>query len=343
MATTNRPDRVIINSHDDPLIATSANNGFYNRIVNNLQTPLLNVKGIQLDRANFINSSLPLNDANGQLFFCYARTASASAAITLANIQIVRLHPSWFVPAAGFTNFVKNKYYNSVAELVTDLNLAASTGGDNVTYNARWLANDVTFSYNTSTRRITFTGNTATNFYSPVPADFPGLDTYLAAITMNALGGTVAQPYSRPNVFGVTPTMNARLGFAMSYRNRGIFWSANSILGCATTTGIPQANAVGTESDSWPILLGVQNVSIFLNIVNGSGLDSQNRKALLATIPVEAPPLGINSYTASSLQYPALSVANEVYNLEVVFLDENGDPYLIPQNYNTYLELSVLY
>lgn len=343
MSVLNRPDRVIINSHDDPLIATSANNGFYNRIVNNLQTPLLNVKGIQLDRANFINSSLPLNDANGQLFFCYARTASASAAITLANIQIVRLHPSWFVPAASFTNFVKNKYYNSVAELVTDLNSAASTGGDNVTYNARWLANDVTFSYNTSTRRITFTGNTATNFYSPVSADFPGLDTYLAAITMNALGGTVAQPYSRPNVFGVTPTMNARLGFAMSYRNRGIFWSANSILGCATTTGIPQANAVGTESDSWPILLGVQNVSIFLNIVNGSGLDSQNRKALLATIPVEAPPLGINSYTASSLQYPALSVSNEVYNLEVVFLDENGDPYLIPQNYNTYLELSVLY
>jgi hypothetical protein len=238
---------------------------------------------------------------------------------------------------------VKNKYYTSVADLVTDLNLAASTGGDNVTYNARWLANDVTFSYNTATRRITFTGNTATYFYSPVPADFPGLSTYFAALTMNALGGTVAQPYSLTTAYGVAPTMNARLGFAMSYRNRGIFWSANSILGCATTTGIPQANAVGTESDSWPILLGVQNVSIFLNIVNGSGLDSQNRKALLSTIPVEAPPLGINSYTASSLQYPALSVANEVYNLEVVFLDENGDDFLIPQNYNTYLELSVLY
>ena len=343
MTSLNRPDRVIINSHDDPLIATSANNGFYNRIVNNLQTPLLNVKGIQLDRANFINSSLPLNDFNGQLFFCYHRTTSASAAITLANIQIVRLHPSWFVPAASFTAFTKNKYYNYVSELITDLNLAASTGGDNITYNPRWVVNDVTFAFNTATRRITVQGNTAGNFYAPVPADFPGLATYFSAITMNALGGAISQPYSLTTAYGVAPTMNARLGFAMSYRNRGIQWSANSVLGCATTTGIPQANAVTTEGDSWPILLGVQNVSIFLNAVNGSGLDSQNRKALLASIPMEAPPLGINAYTASSLQYPALSVASEVYTLEVVFLDENGDPYLIPQNYNTYLELSVLY
>jgi hypothetical protein len=343
MANLNRPDRAIINSHDDQIIPTSANNGFYNRIVNNLQTPLLNVKAIQLTRANFINSSLPLNDVNGQLFFCYARTASASAAITSANIQIVRLHPSWFVPAASFTAFVKNKYYTSVAELVTDLNLAASTGGDNVTYNARWLVNDVTFAYNTATRRITFTGNTATFFYSPVPSDFPGLNAILSAITMNALGGVKTQPFFSPTAYSVTPTMNARLGFAMSYTNRGVFWGANSVVGCATSTGVPQANTVGTEGDSWPILLGVQNVQVYLNAANGSGIDAQNRKALLASIPVEAPPLGVNSYTTTSLQYPALSVANEIYSLELTLLDEEGNPYLCPQNYNSYFELSILY
>ena len=133
MATTNRPDKVIVNSYDDQIIGTSANNGFYNRIVNNLQTPMLNVKGIQLNRANFINSSLPLNDANGQLIFFYARTESAGATISLADIYIVRLHPSWFVPAASYTTFVKNKYYNYVSDLVTDLNLAAGAGGDLIT------------------------------------------------------------------------------------------------------------------------------------------------------------------------------------------------------------------
>jgi hypothetical protein len=343
MATTNRPDRVIVNSHDDQIIGTSANNGFYNRIVNNLQTPMLNVKGIQLNRANFINSSLPLNDANGQLIFCYARTESSGATISLADIQIVRLHPSWFVPAASFTNFVKNKYYNYVSDLVTDLNLAASAGGDDVTYNARWVSGDVTFAYNQATRRITFTGNTASKWYSPVASDFPGLNTYISALTMNALGGVKSQPFARPTPYSVTPTMNSRLGFALSYGNRGIFWNANSLVGCASSTGVPQANTVGTEGDSWPILLGIQNVQVYLNVVNGSGIDAQNKKALLASIPMEAPPLGVNSYTASSLQYPALSVANEIYNLELTLLDEEGNPYLIPQNYNAYFELSVLY
>jgi hypothetical protein len=343
MATTNRPDRAIINSHDDQIIPTSANNGYFNRIVNNLQTPLLNVKGIQLTRANFINSSLPLNDFNGQLFFCYARTESSGATISLADVQIVRLHPSWFVPAESFTNFVKNKYYNYVSDLVTDLNLAASAGGDDITYNARWVSGDVTFAYNNATRRITFTGNTASKWYSPVSSDFPGLNTYLSAITMNALGGVKAQPYALPTAFSITPTMNARLGFAMSYRNRGVFWNANSLVGCATSTGVPQANTVGTEGDSWPILLGVQNVQVYLNAANGSGIDAQNRKALLASIPMEAPPLGVNSYTTTSLQYPALSVANEIYSLELTLLDEEGNPYLMPQNYNAYFELSVLY
>jgi len=343
MSVLNRPDRAIINSHDDQIIPTSANNGYFNRIVNNLQTPLLNVKGIQLTRANFINSSLPLNDANGQLFFCYARTESAGATISLGDVQIVRLHPSWFVPAASFTNFVKNKYYNYVSDLVTDLNLAAGAGGDDTTYNARWVSGDVTFAYNNATRRITFTGNTASKFYSPVSSDFPGLNTYLSAITMNALGGVKAQPYALPTAFSITPTMNARLGFAMSYRNRGVFWGANSVFGCATSTGVPQANTVGTEGDSWHILLGVQNVQVYLNAANGSGIDAQNGKALLASIPMEAPPLGVNSYTTTSLQYPALSVANEIYSLELTLLDEEGNPYLMPQNYNAYFELSVLY
>jgi len=343
MTSLNRPDRAIINSYDDQIIPTSANNGFYNRIVNNLQTPLLNVKAIQLARANFINSSLPLNDFNGQLFFCYARTESAGATISLGDIQIVRLHPSWFVPAESFTNFVKNKYYNYVSDLVTDLNLAASAGGDDISYNARWVSGDVTFAYNNATRRITFTGNTASKFYSPVAADFPGLNTYLSAITMNALGGVKSQPFARPTAYSVTPTMNARLGFAMSYGNRGVFWGVNSLVGCASSTGVPQANTVGTEGDSWPILLGVQNVNVFLNVVNGSGVDTQNRKALLASIPIEAPPLGINSYTTTSLQYPALSVANEIYSLELTLLDEEGNPFLLPQNYNSFFELSILY
>jgi hypothetical protein len=34
---------------------------------------------------------------------------------------------------------------------------------------------------------------------------------------------------------------------------------------------------------------------------------------------------------------------NEIYNLELTLLDEEGNPYLMPPNYNAFFELSVLY
>lgn len=351
MTTINRPDRITLDSYSDPNLEFNPNNGYFNRIVNNLQTPLLNVKGFQLNRANFINSVLQLNDATGQLLFVYSRNTSTAIPANGSTFRVIRLHPSWFVPAAGFTAFTRNRYFNSVTELVAALNAAASTGGDSATYNPSWIANDISFAYDTTTRRITIQGLTASQFYAPVPADHPAMAAFLSGanqVRMNGFGSSNTYATATPQPYTTQPVpalqlMNSRLGFAMFYGNRGIWWGANSVLGCATSTGVPQANAVNIEADSWPILAGSQNVNLYLNIVNGSGYDSQRGKALLACIPLEAPPLGINSYTTTSLQYPLLSVANEVYNLELIMLDDNGQPFLQPPNYNVNFEFSVLY
>ena len=352
MSTLNRADRVSVDSYSDPNLETTNNSGVFNRIVNNLQTPLLNVKGLQLVRANFVNSSLQLNDCNGQLLFVYSRNTTTAIPSNGSTFKVIRLHPSWFVPRASYTTFTRNKYFNSVTELVAALNAAASTGGDLATYNPSWTAGDVTFAFDTTTRRITMTGNIATNYYTPVSPDHPAMAAFLSGanqVRMNGFtsGGTYAtatpQPYSIGNTYTGIQLMNPRLGFALYYNNRGIWWSSNSILGSATSTGVPQLQTVGIEGDSWPILQSVQNVSVYVNAVAGSGLDSRTGKALIAVIPMEAPPLGINSYTASSLNYPALSVGNEIYSLEITFLDDSGNPFCIPPNYNVNLEFSVLY
>ena len=352
MSTLNRPDRVVVDSFSDPSLESNPNSGLINRFVNNLQTPLLNVKGIQLVRANFVNSSLQLNDNNGQLLFVYSRNTTTAIPSDGSTFRVIRLHPSWFVPRASYTTFTLNKYFNSVTELVAALNAAAATGGDLATYNPSWIAGDVTFAYDTTTRRITMTGNTATNYYAPIPADHPGLAAFLSGanqVRMNGFtsSGTYAtatpQPYTLGNNYVSQQLMNARLGFSMFYSTRGIWWGANSILGCATATGVPQLNAVGTVADSWPILQAIQNVNVYVNAVAGSGLDSKTGKALLACLPMEAPSLGINSYTLSSLNYPALSVGNEVYNFEITLLDDAGNPFYIPANYNACFEMAILY
>lgn len=347
----NRPDKVIIDSFSDPNLDSIGNNAYFSQFSNQLNTPILDVKGIQLLRCNYVNPSLPLNDFNGQLIFVYSRNTTTAIPSDGSTFHVVRLLPSWYVPAASYTTYVKNEYFNTGTELAAALTAAASTGGDSTIYNPSWLVNDITFSFDTATRKISITGNTASNYYAPVPADHPALQAFLTTYTgatpkgvkMNALGssGSYSAAMIQPLNKGVT--MNSRLGFALSYNNRGIFWNANSVQGCATSTGVPQANTVATEADSWPIFLGTQNINVYLSVITGSGYDSRIAKNLLASIPVENAPLGVNSYTLTSVEKPAKSVASEIYTLQINFTDDNGNPFYFLNNMNVQLELNIYY
>lgn len=346
MATTNRPDKISCDAFSDSTITTSPNNGIYSQFNNNLQLPLVGVKALQLLRVNFVNSTLQLNDYNGQLLFVYSRNNTTAIPSDGSTFHVIRLHPSWFVPYAGYTAFTKNKYFNNGTELVAALNLAATAGGDSVTYNPSWLAGDVTFSFDTTTRRISMTGNTAGQYYAPIPQDHPALAGFLAGanqVRMNAFNSANTYATATVQPYTTTITMNERLGFALQYLNRGFFWNANSVLGCATTTGVPQANTVAVEADSYPILLGTQNLNVYCNAVSGSGQDSRLRRQLIGTIPIENAPLGVCSYTLTSVEGHLLSVLGEIYSLQFSFLDDWGNPFFFNSNFNTNVELSVWY
>jgi len=346
MATTNRPDRISMDAFSDPTLSTAPNNGIYNQFTNNLTLPVVGVKAIQLLRANFVNSSLQLNDYNGQLFFIYSRNTTTAIPADGSTFLVIRLHPSWFVPYAGYTAFTKNKYFNNGQELVTALNAAAATGGDSVTYNPLWVADDVSFSFDTTTRKISFTGLNDTYYYAPIPFDHPALANFATSVyqvRMNTINSSDTYATATIQPYSGLITMNSRLGFAMDYRNRGILWGANSIVGCATTSGIPQLKDIAVEGDSWPILLGSQNLNIYCNALAGAGQDSRTRRTLLATIPIENVPLGVCSYTLTSVDGPALSVLNEVYNLQFTFLDDFGLPFFFMPNFNCNLELNIFY
>jgi hypothetical protein len=160
---------------------------------------------------------------------------------------------------------------------------------------------------------------------------------------MNALGFSGSYGAALNQSYNAGVSMNERLGFAMSYNNTGIQWTGSSIRGCATTTGVPQLVNIATEADSWPLFLGTQNLNVYANIVAGSGQDSRTLRTLLATIPIENVPLGVCSYTLTSVDGPALSVGDEIYNIQFTFLDDSGNPFYILPNYNTNLELNVFY
>lgn len=351
MSTVNHPDKITIQARDDANLQTSNLNGAYNRFTNRLLTPIFNAKGIQLLDANFINSCLQLNDNSQLMFWFYFGNGSINNIRQEANLKCIRLHPSDFVPANSFTQFVKNRYFNSVVELCGALTQASQTGGDNVIFNPYWFPDIVSFVYDPLARKINIvpTGNT-NSYIAPAAADDPFVISAMSSLTtgirMNSFAnvnpGQYASAQPQPYVSGIT--MNARLGFAMGFNTRGRYWTANSQIGCASLTGVPQStDFLGRiEADASPILLGSQSVGVYLNVVTGSGQDGTGRKNLLQTIPISVAPLNINAYS-TPMERPALSVPNEIYEMTIEFLDENGQPFFQPPNYNSSISLAVYY
>jgi hypothetical protein len=344
-ASLNRPDKITLDAYSDPTIDTLGSNGVYSRFTNRLTTPILNAKGIQLLNANFVNSSLQLNDQYQLMFFYYSSSTQAGI-VNASNLRCVRLLPSTFVPYTGFTAFTKNRYFNSVQEVVAALNVAASTGGDSATYNPLWVANEITSSYDATTRKVSVVSTSGTKYIAPASADDPIVVSQLSvgsnvAPRMNtySAGNTYSTSYAQPYVSG--QSMNSRLGFAMGYGNRGLWWNPSSQLGCATSTGVPLTTTI--EADANPILLGVQNVNVYMDIVAGGGMDSRNRKNLVGSVPIEVAPLFVNSYTLSSVEQPLLSVPSEVYEITIELLDDNGVPFPQPPSWNTQISFSIYY
>jgi hypothetical protein len=82
---------------------------------------------------------------------------------------------------------------------------------------------------------------------------------------------------------------------------------------------------------------------VYLSVAVGGGLDSLGNKNLIASIPIESPPLAINSYTTNSVEVPSLSTPNEIYEITVSFIDDAGVPFIQYPNYNSQICLAIYY
>jgi hypothetical protein len=208
----------------------------------------------------------------------------------------------------------------------------------------------VTFSFDTTTREFSILGN-GTTFIAPAAADDPfvldqmrGTTNAANRIRMNAINSsdTYATATLQPYQEGVS--MNARLGYTLAFNARGLWWGSTSQQGCKTASGIPSnSSSVAVTADTFPILLGVQNVGVYLSISTGGGVDSYGRKNLIASIPIEVAPLCINSYTTNSVEVPSLSTPNEIYEVTVELMDDSGAPFSQGWNYNTQIALVLYY
>ena len=293
-------------------------------------------------RASIPNIQLQLPDY--QLCFFYWSLPTATTVPDISHLRCVRFYPSYFIPPTGYTTFQRNHYIADPTEFVSHLNTAAAAGGDSVTYNPYWVSGDITFTYGSARKIITFTGNTAGRFYAPAGYNDP--------IVATVLNGTAASLITTPNANNIANTtlqptlpqytLNLRVGYAMSGQSAGIqaFGAGNSVY--ADATNVAYANAVSVPVDSFPNLVYTNTVSLYLSFLSGASLTSNNRHNLLAVIPVQAQPLAVNNYIAATSNL-LTKLSQTIQNIVVELRDDADQPFYLPDSANTSLELSFSY
>jgi len=161
MNTVNTPDRLSLDAYAD----TERNgNATYYSFNNNLGVAILNAKQLHLLRATIPNVKLQIADY--QLVFFYYQLPDASTVPNSTHLKAVRLYPSDYVPPSGFTTYTKNIFFTDPSVLATQLTTAGAASGDSATYNKLWVSGDVSFTYSSTTRQITFTGATSAKYYA---------------------------------------------------------------------------------------------------------------------------------------------------------------------------------
>jgi hypothetical protein len=337
----NQPERVFLNSSDDNTNATTTG---FSSFRCTFDTPILGAKRCQMLRATVPNCLVNIPDY--QLMFWYYNLPAATTVPTDANLECIRLYPSWAVPASALGSaFTKNRPLTGPADLCTLLNAAASPGGDSITYNPYWSgasAQDVSFAFNTSTLRITMTGLSSGRFYAIAGYNDPlvvaansGLGAQ-GAITNSLITYNVQQP------FATGYTLNLRAGYAMSGSSID---DNNDVAGntrYANLTNTTFAQNAGIPPDSFPNLVYTQCIYLYSNIVAGSSLGSGRQHDLLTVMSNNAAALGVASFVSATVTW-LTKIPSDIYEIEVRMLDDANQPLVLPDNAQVNLELAFHY
>lgn len=332
----NQPERVFLNSSDDP---NWANTQGFSQWTCTYDTPILNATRTQLLRATIPMAQVNVPDY--QLVFFYHSLPTATTTPSNTTLRAVRFYPTWYVaPAALGTAYTKNRFFSDPADFVTQLNTAAAAGGDNVTYNPYWVSGDITFAYNATTKQISFTGNTAGRYYVNAGYNDPIVRAAIA-------GGTIVMPnYSGG---GTTPqplvaywTLNLRVGYAFSGQSFDIQQGGGTTTAYANLTNTAFANGTAVPVDSFPNLVYSQCVYMYANVVAGSSLGSNKQHNLLSVIPVNAPQLGVIQYVATTINW-LTKVPDNIYEITIEMRDDANQPFLLPDSAQVNVEMGFFY
>jgi len=324
VSAVNQPERVFLNSNDDNTPPTEAliageglaGNGF-SKFTCRLPTPILNPKRTQLLRAAIPNAQVNIPDYDLIFWYFAIPVAPAPQVPVLRN---VRIFPSNYQGATG--GCAVNRQLASYADLVTLLNQSAAA--TDTSGNPYHVAGDITFAYDANTKKISWQGTNIGFAYAQAGYNDPQVEVDRFNVRYTA-GGAVQPTLSETN-------LNLRSGFTFYDTEAS---NPNTFL-------VTYPSGTPVVAPSWANLVYSQCVYMFANIVAGSGMGSGGQHNLLSVVPMNAPSLGVSLYQAPMVNW-LTKVPQEIYEITIYMLDDNYQPFVVPNNAIVNIEMGFSY
>ena len=262
--------------------------------------------------------------------------------IRFEYLQNVFLSPSFAQPEDNVVadNLLYNRTFQDYNDLAQSLNYCAANGNASI-------PGDVSFLYNATLNKIIFIPNdTATYFYFIPGYEDPNVIDFIETTVIPVLGQEVAlRGY----------TLNLRCGYTWN----GVFPDPTSVPDLYTNNTFannlyyflrPKDPAVGfpaytqnvITANSYGDLVNTSCVKVYADLIFGSTQDSEGNGGLLSIVPVNASNLGVGFYQ-NNFNNPLEKIPKNITEIGIRLVNDQGQPYLLPNSATVLLELAVEY
>lgn len=304
------------------------------------------------------NVNVPVYDGN-DLDYWIVYTAPETATARSNYLRYVRLVPSNAQPElmeqAGFQGGF-NKTFADYDDLMSELNrsttddpLYGQAGLNDVVGTFKFVQNQISFTYNERYNKIVFTGLNTYFSYLPVASDDP---IWMEAAPQLAERDKLNQRFAFSGAIQVIQpwqpyrNLNLRLGF-----NYATYAQGDNYFNMLRPIP-PYIQALPPLQDVWTIydhvasgyadLVNTSCCHIYCDVTGGSTVDSIANKALLATIPLNTPSLGVGFHSLP-LNNPLTKVADQLYEIYIELRTDTGQPFYLGNNAIVSLEIILTY
>lgn len=310
------------------------------------------------ETANPGNVTVQVFTGNPQVLSYFIEYTGPQLATLRSNyLRYIRLVPSYAQPEL-MVNFVGgfNRIFADFNDLVGELNNATvddpleGEPSNEYVGQFKFVPNQVAFSFNQRFNKIIFTGLNTLYSYIPAAADDPlwvqaaqELQVRDKQNTRFVFSGAIQiiQPYIPFR------NLDLRLGFTyVIYPPAANF--TNMIRPFPPFIQSPPVGLGDVFSNydhvapGYPDLVYSSCCYLYCDIIGGSTVDSLANKALLGSVPINTPNLGIGFHSLP-LNNPLTKISNQVYEIYIEMRTDTGEPFYLPNSAIVSLELILTY